>query len=148
MCWCAKTSRFAPRLVTATAPEPGERSHGTAGGEDRPHHLFHVKGWAHIEDERGLAGPEIGDGVEAPATHLCAVAGSEHAFVASCSKPNRAGQDFEPLVLTQMNVAGNEALRLETDLRSQRPALAVSRRLEEGQSLAGQRVCDDAALGH
>jgi len=105
-----------------------------------------VTGRAYLEDEGCLAGTGVGDGVEVPTTHLCRFPGSEHTLVASGPEPDGAGQDFEPLVLTQMDMAGNEALRLETDLRPQRPARGVGRRLEKGQSLPGQGVRDDAAL--
>src|SRR5205814_10497322 len=47
-----------------------------------------------------------------------------------------------------MDVARDEAVRFETHLGSQRPSRRVRCRLEEGQSLPGQWVRDDAALRH
>ena len=54
-------------------------------------------------------------------------------------EPDRAGQHLEAFVLAQVEMPGNEATGIETDLTPQRPPLGIGCGLEEGQVLAVRR---------
>jgi hypothetical protein len=72
-----------------------------------------------FEQEAGLTRTRVGDPVGAPSPDLQSVARSEHSVLASGSEPDRAGQDLEALVLTEMEMAGDEAAGFEANLGSQ-----------------------------
>lgn len=72
-----------------------------------------------FEQEAGLSRAGVVDPVGAPSADLQSVARSEHSVLASDSEPDRSGQDLEALVLTEMQMAGDEAAGFETDLGSQ-----------------------------
>jgi hypothetical protein len=90
-----------------------------------------------FEHESGLAGPGVGDSMDMPTGDHGGVARSQHSVLAATAEPDRAGQHLEALVLTDVEMPGNEAAGFEADLSSQRCALGVGCGLEKRQVLAG-----------
>lgn len=97
-----------------------------------------------VQHESRLSGAGVRDTVEAAAADHEVVAHPEHAVLASCSEPDRARQDLETLVLTDVEMARDEATGFEADLGSERLPIGVGCGLEEGQALTGQRILDRA----
>lgn len=74
---------------------------------------------ANVEDKDRLAGSGIGDPVDATARHGRAIARSHDPVFAPRPVPDRAAEDLDPFVLTQMQMARHETARLETNLGSE-----------------------------
>jgi hypothetical protein len=112
--------------------QSSERAEQATDGEHRTHRLFDVARGVDLEHEFGLAGPGVGDSMDVPARDHESVARSQHSVLASSPEPDHAGQDLKTLVLTEMEMAGDEAAGFEAYLGSQRRAVGVTCGLEEG----------------
>jgi hypothetical protein len=99
--------------------QPGERTEDTADRERGTHGLLDVARRLNVEQEPGLAGAGVRDPMEvSPADHG-GVAWPEDAVLAAGSEANQARHDLETLVLTDVEMPGDEAARFEADLGSE-----------------------------
>jgi hypothetical protein len=96
------------------------------------------------EQESGLAGSGVRDPMKVSAADHGGVARPEHAVFAAGPEPDRTRHDLETLVLTDVEMPGDEAAGLEAYLGSERLTLGIDSGLEKGQELTGQRILDRA----
>jgi hypothetical protein len=81
--------------------------------------LLDVSCGANVEDESRLSGTGVGDGVDASARHGCAVARSQDPIFSPGPIPNRGGEDFDPFVLTEVQMTGHETAGFEMHIGAQ-----------------------------
>ena len=82
--------------------------------------------------------------MQASAADNGGVARTEHAVLAAGPEPDRTRHDLETLILTDVEMPGDESAGLEAYLGSERLTLGVDGGLEKGQALTGQRILDRA----
>ena len=107
--------------------------------------MFDVACGVNFEHESGLAWAGVGDSMDMPTADHGGVARSEHSVLAATAEPDRAGQHLEALVLTDVEMPGNEAAGFEADLTvfAQDPMAAAEKeipRIPVVLTLVGGRV--------
>lgn len=106
--------------------KPCEGTQEATDGEHRSHSQFDVTCGADVQHESGFIGAGIGHAVKASAWHRRAGAWFHDPVFPPGSVPNRTGQDLDPFVLTEMQMAGYEAASFETNLGAERSPIGLT----------------------